>query len=238
MSLFFFVVIVFNRLLQDLLDAFGEFLARDDTFALGVCNGCQMFAHLVRLVDGAEHWPRFLRNRSEQFEARSCLVRVEGVSTPWLDGMCGSVLPIAVAHGEGRAEFAADGDHSGLDAAGLAVFAVSMVGESIADRQLARFRADAANRGQVCEAGLWRYSRHPNYFFEWLHWWAYVLFGYGSPSWWVTLAGVVLMYLFLTRVTGIPHTERQALASRGDAYRRYQQQTSAFFPLPRSGAPG
>jgi len=85
-------------------DAFAEFFAAD-TLALGVCNGCQMFAQLKDLIPGAAQWPRFVRNRSEQFEGRSSLVRINAVASPWLDGMAGSVLPIAVAHGEGRAEF-------------------------------------------------------------------------------------------------------------------------------------
>lgn len=123
------------------------------------------------------------------------------------------------------------------DAAGTAVFTVALLGERTADAQLARFRAAAGSAGQVCRAGLWRYSRHPNYFFEWTHWWAYALIGIGSPSWWVTLAGIAVMYVFLTRVTGIPHAETQSLARRGDAYRDYQRSTSAFFPLPpREGA--
>lgn len=117
---------------------------------------------------------------------------------------------------------------------GVAVWIVALGGELIADRQLERFRSDPGNRGKVCRRGLWRYSRHPNYFFEWLHWWAYVLIGLGSPWWWVTVAGVVVMYVFLTRITGIPYTEQQALRSRGDAYRRYQETTNVFFPFPPS----
>jgi phosphoribosylformylglycinamidine synthase len=84
-------------------DEFAAFFAAD-TLSLGVCNGCQMFAGLKELVPGAGHWPRFVRNRSEQFEARSVLVRINDVASPWLDGMAGSVLPVAVAHGEGRVE--------------------------------------------------------------------------------------------------------------------------------------
>ncbi len=118
------------------------------------------------------------------------------------------------------------------DAAGVVVFVAALLGERTADRQLARFRADSANAGRVCRAGLWRYSRHPNYFFEWTHWLAYVLIGLASPHWWVCVAGVAVMYLFLTRLTGIPHTEAQSLARRGEAYREYQRTTSAFFPLP------
>jgi len=80
--------------------------------------------------------------------------------------------------------------------------------------------------------GLWRLSRHPNYFFEWLHWWAYVLIGHAHP---LTFLGPAAMLLFLFRITGIPYTERQALRSRGDAYRAYQRTTNAFFPWPPRG---
>ena len=86
-------------------DQFVEFFARD-RLALGVCNGCQMMSALKEIVPDAGSWPRFVRNRSEQFEGRTVLVRVNEVDSPWLEGMAGSVLPIAVAHGEGRAEFA------------------------------------------------------------------------------------------------------------------------------------
>jgi phosphoribosylformylglycinamidine synthase len=72
---------------------------------LGVCNGCQMLAHLSSLIPGAEDWPRFVRNASEQFEGRTVLLRISENGSPWLEGMAGSVLPVAVAHGEGRAEF-------------------------------------------------------------------------------------------------------------------------------------
>jgi phosphoribosylformylglycinamidine synthase len=85
--------------------AFGAFLDRPDTFALGVCNGCQMFAHLGPLVTGADRWPRFLRNRSEQFEARLVMVEVCESPSIFFTGMQGSVLPVPVAHGEGRAVF-------------------------------------------------------------------------------------------------------------------------------------
>lgn len=112
---------------------------------------------------------------------------------------------------------------------GVGVWVAAVGGESIADAQLARFRADPANRGQVCRDGLWRYSRHPNYFFEWVHWWAYVLIGGGAVLTWV---GPVAMIVFLFRISGIPHTEKQALRSRGDAYREYQRTTSVFVPWP------
>jgi steroid 5-alpha reductase family enzyme len=122
-------------------------------------------------------------------------------------------------------------------AAGL--FLVAAAGEALADRQLARFKADPRNRGRTCRSGLWRYSRHPNYFFEWLHWWCYPLLAVGSPWLWLTSLSPLLMLFLILRVTGIPPTEAQALRSRGDDYRRYQRTTSAFFPWPprREGAP-
>ncbi|MCB1906362.1 MAG: phosphoribosylformylglycinamidine synthase [Rhodocyclaceae bacterium] len=88
-------------------DMFAAFFERRDTFALGVCNGCQMMAHLAPIIPGAEHWPRFHRNRSEQFEARLVMVEVVDSASIMLAGMAGSRMPIVVSHGEGRAEFAA-----------------------------------------------------------------------------------------------------------------------------------
>ncbi|MBB1060144.1 DUF1295 domain-containing protein [Marilutibacter spongiae] len=119
-------------------------------------------------------------------------------------------------------------------AAALATWGLAVAGEAIADRQLARFRADPANRGHACRAGLWRYSRHPNYFFEWLHWFAYVCLAVGAPLAWLAWAGPVVMYVFLRWISGIPFTEAQALRSRGEDYRRYQASTPMLFPwFPR-----
>ena len=89
-------------------DQFAAFFERSDTFALGVCNGCQMMSHLRELIPGAENWPRFLSNKSEQFEARLSLVEVVESPSLFLQGMAGSVMPIATSHGEGRAVFADD----------------------------------------------------------------------------------------------------------------------------------
>jgi phosphoribosylformylglycinamidine synthase len=91
-------------------DQFAAFFDRPDTFALGVCNGCQMLSHLRELIPGAGHWPRFLRNRSEQFEARLSLVEVLESPSLFLDGMAGSRIPIATSHGEGRVSFDDDMD--------------------------------------------------------------------------------------------------------------------------------
>lgn len=121
---------------------------------------------------------------------------------------------------------------SGWMVAGIVVWLVSVAGESLADQQLAAFRANPGNRGRSCRRGLWSWSRHPNYFFEWLHWFAYVLLAVGSPLFWWSLLGPILMLAFLYHVSGIPWTEAQALRSRGEDYARYQRDVSAFFPWP------
>lgn len=118
------------------------------------------------------------------------------------------------------------------DALAALVWLVAVGGESLADAQLARFRADPANRGRTCRAGLWGWSRHPNYFFEWLHWWAYVPLALGAPWGWLSLFGPAAMLYLLFRVTGIPKNEARALETRGDDYRDYQRRTSVFIPLP------
>lgn len=93
---------------------FADFFA-DGKPVLGVCNGCQMLSQMYELIPGAEHWPRFVRNRSEQFEGRTVMTRIADASSPWLAGMQGSVIPVAVAHGEGRAEFRDAGDLPALE---------------------------------------------------------------------------------------------------------------------------
>jgi len=111
--------ILFNEALREQFQAFFE---RRDTFALGVCNGCQMFAALKRIIPGTEHWPRFVSNRCEQYESRLTLVEVLDSPSVLLAGMAGSLLPIAVAHGEGRAEFAsAAAEQACLQSAQVAV---------------------------------------------------------------------------------------------------------------------
>ena len=128
---------------------------------------------------------------------------------------------------------------SGWEIAGALLWLASVAGESTADAQLERFKADPSNRGKTCDVGLWRYSRHPNYFFEWLVWVAWWVFALGSPGGAAAVVCPALMLFFLLRVTGIPATEEQALRSRGDEYRRYQRTTSAFVPwLPKTdGSP-
>jgi steroid 5-alpha reductase family enzyme len=121
-----------------------------------------------------------------------------------------------------------------FDLAGLALWVVAWAGEAIADRQLARFKAAPDSVGRVCERGLWAWSRHPNYFFEWLIWLAFVLPGLPSSWGWLSLLAPIAMLLFILKVTGVPTSEAQALRSRGDTYRAYQRRVSVFIPLPPS----
>jgi steroid 5-alpha reductase family enzyme len=117
-----------------------------------------------------------------------------------------------------------------VELAGLLLWILAVSGEAVADRQLSRFRARPWNRDRVCREGLWQYSRHPNYFFEWVHWWSYVVMAIGAPGWPLTFIGPVGMGWALLRVSGIPLAEQQALKTRGAEYRRYQQTTNAFVP--------
>lgn len=122
--------------------------------------------------------------------------------------------------------------------AGVGIWVLAMLGETIADRQLAQFRSDLANKGKTCRVGLWRYSRHPNYFFEWLHWFTYVVLSIGSPYWYLSVFGLIAMGVSLNWITGIPYVEAQALRSRGDDYRAYQRTTNSFFPwFPKQDTP-
>ena len=126
------------------------------------------------------------------------------------------------------------------DGLGIVLLAAAIVGEAVADRQLARFRADPGNRGRVCDVGLWGLSRHPNYFFEWLGWLAYaaIAIDLGGYAWgWVALSGPVLMYWLLVYASGIPPLEAHMLRSRGAAFRAYQARVNAFWPGPQRAAP-
>ena len=120
------------------------------------------------------------------------------------------------------------------DLLGLCVFVVALAGEGLADRQMAYFRADPANRGRICDVGLWSWSRHPNYFCEWLLWVAYPLiaFGSGYPAGLAALAAPALMYWLLVHVSGVPPLEAHLRRSRPDAFARYSARVSLFWPRP------
>ena len=124
------------------------------------------------------------------------------------------------------------------DYLGALILSIGIAGEALADAQLRHFRIDPANKGRVCDIGLWRWSRHPNYFFEWLGWFAYpaIAIPIAAPlqyPWgWASLLAPLFMYWILVHVTGVPPLEQQMLRSRGQRYRDYQSRTGMFFPRP------
>ncbi len=119
---------------------------------------------------------------------------------------------------------------------GVVILIVSIGGEAIADRQLVAFRRDPASKGRICERGLWAWSRHPNYFFEWLVWCAYVVIAAGRITvYWpgiFTLLAPVMMYWLLVHVSGIPPLEEHMRRSRGIVFDAYAKRVSVFFPRP------
>lgn len=117
---------------------------------------------------------------------------------------------------------------------GIGIWVLGFVGESLSDHQLKKFKAKPENQGKVCDNGLWYYSRHPNYFFEWVIWVAYFVMALGSAWGFVSLICPVLMLYFLLKVTGIRYTETHLLKSRGQAYEEYMRTTSSFVPWLKS----
>jgi len=124
-------------------------------------------------------------------------------------------------------------DTGWLRGLGAAITVVGIAGEATADAQLARFKRAAASTGLVCDVGLWRFSRHPNYFFEWCVWIGLAVYGLAFGSWGlIALVPQAIILASILGVTGIPPTETQAIRSRGDAYRAYQARVSKFVPWP------
>ncbi|CAN5347941.1 DUF1295 domain-containing protein [soil metagenome] len=119
---------------------------------------------------------------------------------------------------------------------GAALWVIAFIGEAVADSQLKNFKKNPMNKGKVCDKGLWYYSRHPNYFFEWLIWVSFFVISLGSPYGYFSIVCPVLMFYFLTKVTGIKYTEEQMVKSRGQIFIDYQRTTSSFIPLPKRSA--
>jgi steroid 5-alpha reductase family enzyme len=194
--------------------------------ALALLWAARLGAYILKRTHGIAHedarYARFRAEWGDAFERRMLgLLLVQAVLA----------LPLAVAVGL-AAWCPVPLGASSLLAIAIALAAVA--GEGLADRQMHRFRSDPANKGKVCDAGLWRWSRHPNYFFEWLYWLAYPALALAGfwPWGWLAFIAPAMMYILLTRISGIPMLEREMLESKGEAYRAYQQRVSAFFPLP------
>lgn len=167
-----------------------------------------------------------------------------GRNWPWqlfvflqIQAACALVLALSV-----RLAAVAPGPFPGMgDMAGIALLLIAVTGEAMADAQLSRFARAHKGQHRICDIGLWRWSRHPNYFFEWLGWCAFAVMAIaplvqtdagGRDLGWAALAAPLMMYLLLVYVSGIPPLEAHMLRSRGEAFKAYQARTSAFFPLP------
>lgn len=148
-----------------------------------------------------------------------------------IQALCGFVLVLAVyVAASNTSQFP-----TALDIVGILVALIALGGEALSDRQLAAFRKKPEAKTEVCEEGLWRYSRHPNYFFEWLFWCAWPLLALTGPSaWsWSSLLAPALMYWLLVHASGIPPLEEHMMRSRGEKFRSLQRRVNAFFPGPR-----
>jgi steroid 5-alpha reductase family enzyme len=119
---------------------------------------------------------------------------------------------------------------SALEYIGAALWFICICGEGLADRQLQHFKKDPANKGKVCQYGLWNYSRHPNYFFQLMIWISVLIFAIPSPYGWLAVLCPLSIGYLIFKVTGIPMTEEQAVRSKGELYKEYQRTTSAFVP--------
>lgn len=201
----------------------GDPLARALVAIGGGIWGARLGWHLWRRNAGKPEDPRYHRFR-EQWGADA------GRKMFWfleLQTVISIVLSLAFAVPAWRS--------SAPSAAWVAIAALiwfaSVGGEAIADSQLRHFVADPANRGKVCRVGLWRYSRHPNYFFECLHWVAYIALSVGSPWIWLTLIPPVLMAWLLMKLSGVPMLEAHLVHSR-PGYAEYMRETSALIPWP------
>lgn len=197
---------------------------------MAACWSGRLAWHIALRTRGAPEDARYAAFRREwgaAFEMRLFWFLMIQAAASWV-----LVLSIALAAHNPRPLRLADG-------LGVAVLLASVLGEGLADSQLRRFRS--TSHGGICDAGLWGWSRHPNYFFEFLGWCAYPLMAIdlsgAYPQGFVALAGPAFMFWLLRYVSGVPPLEKSMLERRGDAFRSYQRRVSAFFPLPPSRPP-
>jgi steroid 5-alpha reductase family enzyme len=198
--------------------------------ALVALWGVRLAAHIARRTHGAGDDPRYAalaREWGADFPRRLFLFLQTQALAAW--PLVGAIALAARA----PRPFP-----DACDLAGALVAVAAVAGETLADGQMARFRCDGP-RGAICEVGLWRYSRHPNYFCEFLFWcaWPIVAFDPSGAPWrsLLTLAAPALMYLLLVHVSGVPPLEQHMRASRGAAFEAYARRVNRFFPGPRRG---
>ncbi len=206
----------------------GEHLLSPRQMLVAVMAGAWSLRLGLHIADRTRHGPEdvryagFRREWGKDFERRMFWFLMIQAAAAWLLTLSMQVAARNPAPGLRLA-----------DVAGVAVLAGSVLGEAIADAQLRRFRA-GGTKGGICDIGLWGWSRHPNYFFEFLGWCAYPLLAIsvGWPAGWLALTGPIFMFWLLRYVSGVPPLEATMLASRGDRFRAYQARVSAFVPLP------
>jgi len=188
--------------------------------------GLRLGGYLAPRVAGHPEDPRYAAFR--EGDPKTYPLRMLWVSLP--QAVASALLAISVVIAARRPE----PDLDLRDGLALVLFVGALVGETLSDGQMKRFRADPANKGRVIETGLWAWSRHPNYFFQWLGWLAFPLIALepSQPVTWLSLAAPLVMYGLLRYVSGVPPLEAAMLKSRGDAFRDYQRRVSVFFPLP------
>jgi steroid 5-alpha reductase family enzyme len=179
----------------------------------------QLFERFVRL----EEDPRYQQIRQiwgTQYENFKMLLMF------MLQGVIAIILsvPFLIVCSKGVATW------HGVETAGIIVWALGLLGESWADYQLYQFKVNPDNKDKVLREGLWRFSRHPNYFFEFIVWIGYFLFALGTPGGWIAIISPILVLCLLTRVSGIPISEAQSLKTKGEDYAEYQRTTSSFVP--------
>ncbi|MBK0379884.1 DUF1295 domain-containing protein [Mucilaginibacter segetis] len=189
----------------------------------GLRLGTHLAVRIIKHLDEEEGRYKQLRNEWEPNAERKFFwfFQMQGVSNVLL------AIPFFIS------AINTDPELSVLEYAGVALWLLSVTGEAIADKQLANFKKNASNKGKVCDTGLWYYSRHPNYFFEWLMWTSYFIFALASPYGYLAIISPAVILYLLLKVTGIPATEQQSVRSKGEAYKKYQASTSVFIPLPK-----
>jgi steroid 5-alpha reductase family enzyme len=185
--------------------------------------GFYIFRRVARGTQEDARYAAFRRDWGERYQTKLFWLTLPqaGVTT---------LMMVSVA-------IAANRQAPGLDARDLAAaltLLIAILGEGLADAQLARFKRSGPPKGSINDRGLWAWSRHPNYFFEWLGWlaWPVMALDPGRPVTWLTLLAPAAIYVVLRFVTGVPPLEATMLASRGEAFRAYKRRTAAFFPFP------
>lgn len=192
--------------------------------ALVIFWATRLLVHLIQRYDSQRDDPRYASVLQSSLFMGPLEMRV--LSLFLIQGLVATVLTLP---------FALMSDNSlpffcPVEVLGLLIWVIGLIGETAADRQLTLFKQDPANADKVLEQGLWRYSRHPNYFFEWIIWIGFALMALSSPLGWLGLLSPVIMLFLLFKISGIPLTEAHALETKGEAYAEYQRKTSPFFP--------